>query len=155
MRFEDLSNVRRAETHTLIRSGVSRRRFLAGAATGAAAATAGLFSTPFTRNRVASAAASPGIGLAVPIPYGLDFFGDGRLFHVEAPPFPGAGEDPATVYNLRGTSGIAFIDGLVDRTNRKTGVVETLPFTASDMRFMQGVFRGRDGHVRNGTFGFV
>ena len=131
---------------------VTRRKFLQGAA-GAAAVGAGIGAGLFSADR--AKAAAPGIGLVVPIPYGLDFFGDGRIFHVEAPPFPGAGEDPATVYNFEGTSGISFTDGLVDRTNRKTGIVETLPFIASDMRFMQGQFRGRDGHVRAGTFGFV
>jgi hypothetical protein len=160
MRFDQLSpNGRAAHPATPLpdlHAGpilhVSRRRFLQGAAgAGAfgAAASAGLFS------RQGAQAAAPGLGLVVPIPYGLDFFGDGRIFHVEAPPFPGFGEDPATVYNFRGISGISFTDGLVDRTNRKTGVVETLPFIASDMRFMQGEFRGRDGHVRAGTFGFV
>ena len=131
---------------------VSRRRFLqrtAGAAAIGAATGAGFLGLGRAN------AAAPGIGLVVPIPYGLDFFGDGRVFHVEAPPFPNSGEDPATVYNFEGTSGISFTDGLVDRTNRKTGLVETLPFIANDMRFMQGQFRGRDGHVRAGTFGFV
>ena len=131
---------------------VSRRRFLqgtAGAAALGAATGAGLM------NQRHAHAAAPGVGLVVPIPYGLDFFGDGRLFHVEAPPFPGAGEDPSTVFNFDGASAIAFIDGLVDRTNRKTGAIETLPFIASDMRFAKGRFRGRDGHVREGTFGFV
>lgn len=89
----------------------------------------------------------------MPIPYGLDFFGDGRTFHVEAPNL--AGDDPGTVYNFEGATAIAFVDGLVDRTNRKTGETETLPFFASDMRFMKGSFKGRDGHTRAGTFGFI
>ena len=158
MRIDQLDSVRQANVplsglpvpHGGLARDMSRRHFLRGAAAATAlgaAATAGL-----ARNRHADAAA-PGIGLVTPIPYGLDFFGDGRLFHVEAPPF--FGDDPSTVHNLRGTSGIAFIDGLVDRTNRKTGVVETFPFIASDMRFMQGAFRGRDGKTRSGTFGFV
>lgn len=122
---------------------------MAGSVAAVAAAGVGLF-----RARPARAVPS-GNGLVVPIPYGLDFFGDGRLFHVEAPPFPGAGEDPSTVFNFDGVSAIGFIDGLVERTNRKTGEVETLPFFASDMRFMKGRFRGRDGLLRAGTFGFV
>jgi hypothetical protein len=154
MRIDQLDSVRPAVPLSPSggAAGMSRRHFLQRAAVATAlgaAATAGL------ANRRDVDAASPGIGLVVPIPYGLDFFGDGRLFHVEAPPFAVAGDDPSTVYNLRGTSGIAFIDGLVDRTNRKTGVVETLPFIASDMRFMQGDFRGRDGKMRSGTFGFI
>ena len=129
----------------------SRRRLLQGSLA-AGAAGAGLL---VSRRSAAAAPASPGIGLAVPIPYGLDFTGDGSIFHVEAPPFPGAGDDPSTVYNLRGESAIAFIDGLVDRRDRRTGQVDTLPFIASDMRCMKGQFRGRDGHVRAGAFGFI
>ena|SRR5688572_13437742 len=129
--------------------GFSRRSFIAGSAVAAAVGGVGLLNARPARS------ASPGGGLIVPIPYGLDFVGDGSLFHVEAPPFPGAGEDPSTVFNFAGASAIAFIDGLVDRTDRKTGEVETLPFLASDMRFMQGRFRGRDGHVRAATFGFI
>lgn len=129
---------------------VSRRRFLQGAG----AAAIGAAANPLFRPDVAAAAA-PGIGLVVPIPYGLDLLGDGGFFHVEAPPIPGVGEDPSTVFNFDGVSAITFSDGLVDRTNRKTGAVETLPFIASDMRFMKGRFRGRDGHVRAGTFGFI
>jgi len=30
-----------------------------------------------------------------------------------------------------------------------------LPYIASDMRFMQGVYRGVDGKPRQGTFGFI
>jgi len=71
----------------------------------------------------------------VPIPYGNDFLGDGRIFHVEAPGFPGFGEDPSTCYNFAGISAIGFIDGTV-RRNRRTSEEVTLPFLASDMRLM-------------------
>lgn len=131
---------------------LTRRYFIRGAAGAVAlgaAATTSLFRAPSAEAR------SPGANLIVPIPYGLDFFGDGTIYHVEAPPFPGFGEDPSTVFNFEGASAIAFIDGLVDRTNRNTGVVETLPFIASDMRFMQGKFEGRQGKVHSGTFGFI
>jgi hypothetical protein len=30
-----------------------------------------------------------------------------------------------------------------------------LPYSFNDMRFMQGLFRGRDGHVREATFVFT
>ena len=152
MKFHDLQptcgRVDPERTH----SRVSRRRFLGASAAGAAAvsaAGAGIF------GRNSATAASPGIGLVVPIPYGLDFFGNGRVFHVEAPPIPGFGDDPATVYNFNGATALGYIDGQVERRSRKTGTVELLPFIASDMRFMQGEFRGRDGKVRSGTFGFV
>ncbi len=100
-------------------------------------------------------AAGPGIGLAVPIPTTTEFF-PGVQSHVQAPPFlEGPDSDPATVYNFQGATGIAFISGMVDRWNRRTGERRRLPYLFNDMRFMQGVFRGRDGHARNATFGFV
>jgi hypothetical protein len=59
------------------------------------------------------------------------------------------------VYNFDGTAGIAFISGFVERTDRKTGETRTLPYSFNDMRFMQGRFEGRDGHVRDATFAFT
>jgi len=41
------------------------------------------------------------------------------------------------------------------RRNKRTGEVRTLPYSFNDMRFMKGVFRGRDGHERNATFAFI
>ncbi len=75
--------------------------------------------------------------------------------HVQAPPFTGLDSDPGTVYNFEGAAGLAYISGEVDRTDRRTGETRTLPFLFSDMRFQQGVFKGRDGHVREATFAFV
>ena len=43
----------------------------------------------------------------------------------------------------------------VERTDRRTGEMRTLPYAFNDMRFMQGRFEGRDGHVRNATFVFT
>lgn len=132
--------------------GISRRGFLRGAvgtaALGAAAGT-GLLGT------TGVLASGPGIGLVLPIPTTVEFF-PGVKSHVQAPPFlAGPDSDPATVTNFTGVSGIAFIDGLVDRRNRRTGETRTLPFRFNDMRFMQGKFRGRDGHVRDATFAFI
>ena len=77
-------------------------------------------------------------------------------FCCQAPPiFTGLDTDPSTVFNFVGTSAIAFINGQVERRNRRTGEVRTLDTIASDMRFMQGKFKGRDGHVRDATFAFV
>jgi hypothetical protein len=105
---------------------------------------------------LAAAAAAPGIGLVEPIPTTVNFLGDVQS-HVLAPPtFYGFDSDPATVYNFHGKSGLAYISGTCDRRNRKTGVVEPgLPFIEADMRFMEGVFRGHDGHVRGATFALV
>jgi hypothetical protein len=104
-------------------------------------------------SRVEGAPAQPGIGLVTPIPTTLPLFG--QEVHVQAPPFTGADSDPSSVYDFQGAVGIAFISGLVDRTDRKTGETRTLPYAFNDMRFMQGQFVGRDGHVRNATFVFT
>lgn len=123
---------------------VSRRQFLQGA-TAVAAAT--LASSP------AEARQGPGIGLVLPIPTTLDIAG--LPFHVQAPPFTGVDSDPSSVYNFEGSVGIAFISGAVQQRNRKTGESRTLPYAFNDMRFMQGRFEGRDGHVRDATFAFT
>jgi len=129
----------------------TRRRFLqttAGAAAIGAAASAGLL-------RPGKAFAGPGIGLVDPIPTTFEFF-PGVQSHIQAPPFLfGPDSDPATVYNFQGVSALAYISGTCTQRNRLTG--ETTPrwFKSNDMRFMKGVFRGHDGHVRNASFGFV
>jgi len=128
----------------------SRRQFLQAAA---GASTAGL-ALGIGLLRTESVEAAPGIGQVLPIPGGLELFG--QQFHVFAPPIAeGPDSDPASVTNFQGAAAIAFISGSVTRTNRKTGEARELPFLFNDMRFMQGVFRGRDGHVRDGTFAFI
>ena len=152
MRYDQLRPTASAAPRPVL-PGISRRAFLQRTSVLAALGTVG--PALVDGGRANAAGASPGIGLAIPIPYGNDFLGDGRLFHVEAPPFPGFGEDPSTVFNFAGTSAIGFVDGTVKRKNRKTGEEAEFPFLATDMRFMQGRFVGRDGHARSATFGFV
>ena len=130
----------------------SRRAFLRTAAGGAVAIGAAA-SCGFLRPDRALAG-GPGIGLVEPTPATLEFF-PGVHSHVQAPPLTGADSDPATVNNFHGASAIAFISGTCERRNRETGETRTLPFLFNDMRFMKGVFRGRDGHVRDAAFGFV
>src|SRR5262249_62087966 len=62
---------------------------------------------------------------------------------------------PATITNLNAAVGLAYVSGMVTQTNVKTGEVVRLPFVDSDMRFMQGVFRGTDGKIHQGAFAFV
>jgi hypothetical protein len=131
------------------RTHVSRRQFIQGAAGLAAFATA-LGPSP---SRAQVVRGGPGIGLVTPIQTTLSIFG--QDFHLQAPPFTGVDSDPSSVYDFRGTAGIAFISGSVERTDRKTGETRTLPYAFNDMRFMQGQFEGRDGHVRNATFVFT
>ena len=132
--------------------GWSRRDFLratAGAAVIGTAASAGLLRPG------RALAGGPGIGLVEPIPTTVEFF-PGVQSHVLGPPVLfGPDSDPATVNNFRGASAIAFISGTCERRNRKTGETRTLPFIFNDMRVMKGVFRGRDGLVRDAAFGFV
>ena len=130
-------------------AGVSRRQFLYAAA--GASACAATLGAPVSRAE--AAASAPGIGLVTPIPTTIPVFG--VEIHVQAPPFTGADTDPSSVYNFEGTTGIAFISGTVERTDRKTGESRILPYAFNDMRFMQGRFMGRDGHVRNATFAFT
>ena len=130
----------------------SRREFLQKAA-GAAAITASAGAWLLRPDR--AFASSPGIGLVEPIPTTVEFFA-GVQSHVLAPPFLfGPDSDPATVFNFQGASAIGFVSGECEQRNRKTGETRTLPYVFNDMRFMKGVFRGHDGHVRDAAFGFV
>jgi len=155
MRFDNLSQDRIKTRHTLVarhlawHTPISRRRFL-GAGVGASviggALGAGLL-------RPVSASAAPRIGNVLPIPTTLEVFGE--AIHVQAPPFTGVDTDPSTVWNFQGASGIAFMNTSVTRTHRKTGEQRVLPSTMNHMTFMQGIYIGRDGHVRRGTFSLV
>jgi TAT (twin-arginine translocation) pathway signal sequence len=138
----------RVVQHQAMHIAMSRRQFLqtTTGATALAALGGGLVA-PGT-------AAAQGVGNALPIPTTLSPFGVD--IHVQAPPFTGVDTDPATVWNFQGAAGIALINTTATRTNRKTGEVrENLPSTLNHMTFMKGVYRGRDGHVRNGTFSLV
>src|SRR5262249_32884858 len=63
--------------------------------------------------------------------------------------------EPSTITNLDGFVGIAYISGMVTQTNTKTGEKLRLPFRETDMRFMQGNFRGTDGKIHESTFALV
>src|SRR5262245_5584959 len=123
----------------------SRRQFL-GAAAGAAGLALGW--------KPGLARAAPG-GDPVPISGGFEI--GGTLFHVFGPGFFGEpdDEDPATITHFNGFIGLAYIDGMCTETNQTTGAVRRLPFLASDMRFMQGVYRDKTGKVRQGAFALV
>jgi hypothetical protein len=90
----------------------------------------------------------------VPIPGGTP--AGGGAFHVFV---PAAGDpidaEPITITNFNGFVGLSYTNGMVTQTNTKTGEVLRLPFLDSDMRFMQGDFRGTDGRVHQGTFALV
>ena len=90
----------------------------------------------------------------VPIPGGtpylngmFHFFGPNLIDPIDA--------EPITITNLDGFVGLAYLSGMVTQTNTQTGETLRLPFINSDMRFMQGVFRGADGRIHDGTFALV
>jgi hypothetical protein len=104
--------------------------------------------------RPISALADPGIGNLLPVPNTLTAFGVD--IHLQIPPLTGADTDLATVWNFQGYSAIGLINTTATQTNRKTGVVqENLTSSGNHMTFMKGVYEGRDGHVRDGTFALV
>jgi hypothetical protein len=128
---------------------MSRRQFTRTAA-GAAAFGAAL-SSGLSWPGLVSAHSSPD---PKPIPGGTPFLGG--TFHVFGPGVidpPDA--EPSTITDFVGFIGLAFISGMVTRTNTRTGEVRTLPFVDSDMRFMKGVFKGTDGRIHYGAFAFV
>ena len=126
---------------------ISRRQFARTAAASAFAATVG--SRLWTPSPVEAASFAP-----VPIPGGTPALGG--AYHVFGPAaFDPIDAEPATITNLDAKVGLAYVSGMATQTNTKTGEVLRLPFVNSDMRFMQGVFRGTDGKVHPGAFAFV
>ena len=96
-------------------------------------------------------------GAPVPIHGGTPVLGG--AFHVFGPTANGSFDpidaEPSTITDFNGSVGLAYISGMVTRTNTKTGEVRTLPFVDTDMRFMKGVFRGTDGKNHKGAFAFL
>lgn len=126
---------------------VSRRQFARTAAGSAFAAA--VASRLWPPSLVEAASFAP-----VPIPGGTPALGG--AYHVFGPAaFDPADAEPATITNLNAAVGLAYVSGMVTQTNIKTGEVMRLPFVDSDMRFMQGVFRGTDGKLHQGAFAFV
>jgi len=126
---------------------VSRRQFARTAAGSAFAVAVG--SKLWSPNQVEAASFAP-----VPIPGGTPALGG--AYHVFGPAaFDPIDAEPATITNIDAAVGLAYVSGMVTQTNTKTGEVARLPFVDSDMRFMQGVFRGTDGKVHPGAFAFV
>jgi hypothetical protein len=87
----------------------------------------------------------------MPVQGGTPGLSSMAAFHV----FGGPGQEPSTIGNFKGSSGIALTRGNVTRTNLKTGEQQSFPFIDADMRFMTGTFTSVDGKESPGTFGFV
>jgi hypothetical protein len=132
-----------------VRPGLSRRQFTRAAA-GTAVVGAAIGSALWTP----VIAAPKGAFAPVPIPGGSPFLGGS--YHVFGPAaFDPIDAEPITITNFDGFAGLAYVSGMVTQTNTKTGEKARYPFVDSDMRFMQGNFRGTDGRIHQATFGFI
>jgi hypothetical protein len=130
----------------------SRRRFLK--TTGGLVAAGAAAATQLLRPSTLHAASND----PLPVPQNADF--GGLRVYAPAPAGFGPGfspidAEPATISNFNGVVGLAYIDGTVTRTTISTGQSVELPFLFSDMRFMNGVYRGVDGKPRQGTFALI
>ena len=67
---------------------------------------------------------------------------------------PGKGNEPSTITDFRGDVAVADILGTGTGTDTPDDPAVGLIFDA-DMRFMQGLYVGRDGRLRQGSFGFI
>src|SRR5262249_13813110 len=67
--------------------------------------------------------------------------------------FPGPGTDLSSITDFKGFMGFSDVRGTGTATYAN-GSTETLLYD-TDMRFMTGTYVAKDGHVYNGTFGFV
>jgi len=121
---------------------LSRRAFI-GSMAGAAGAAAGAALLPTT-----VLAKKP--SNAAPRPTKNTVALNGVTFSVT---FFGLGVDPSSIYDFRGSVGVADVQGTGTATN-PDGSKETLLFD-TDVRFMSGTYVGMDGDVHKGQFGFV
>jgi hypothetical protein len=130
---------------------MTRRQF------GRAAAGTAVLGAALGSNLSRSALAETRASFApVPVPGGTPLLGGS--FHAFAPAPTGADPidaEPITITNFDGFVGLSYTNGMVTRTNTQTGETLRLPFISSDMRFMQGEFRGADGRSHHGTFALV
>ena len=85
------------------------------------------------------------------IPGGIQPLGPGTpIFHTFP---PGLNNDPSTITDFKGSFGIVLANGMGTRTDPITG--SNRDAFDLDIRFMQGLFVGMDGHQHRGSFAFV
>jgi hypothetical protein len=127
---------------------LSRRRML-GTTLGATAALA-------AAGLVKPLRAFAGPGGAEPRPVDGTFSAGGVGWHVDGPaPGPTTTAPTAemsTIYDFDGIVAAAQVQGM--GTGRQGPVSTRFPFD-TDMRFMQGRYRGMDGRMHRGTFGLI
>jgi hypothetical protein len=123
---------------------MSRRQFL-----GTAAGAAGLLlGASFLSPSRAAVCVDPR-----PIAGGFSEFG--HFYHQRYPDQDTADtEDPSTIIDFNGHIGLAYVDGMGTHTDKMTGKVRHLPYRI-DLRFMKGVYVGKDGKHHYGAFGAI
>ena len=117
---------------------MSRRQFLA---TTAAASGAALTSPLWLPTIAEASSLDP-----VPIPMNPGFFN----YRVSG----GPGTELSSIFNFRGVTGMATVQGKGTGWDTETGEKTRYSFD-SDNRFMQGEYIGVTGRRHRGTFGFV
>jgi len=125
------------------RHGISRRTFIGGAAVATGASLGSGLLAP-------AAGWAGSLSGRAPKPTTATSTINGVTFHVDG---FGPGVDPSSITDFKGFVGVADVRGK-GTARHADGRVETLLFD-TDMRFMKGVYVGRDGAVHRGTFGFV
>jgi hypothetical protein len=118
---------------------MSRRQFLGTTAVGTAAIATSSMWFPV----LADAAGSDPVHIPGSFAPGSGYF-----------TFLGKGVEPSTIFNYRGTTGVAAVQGTGTARNTETGESKTVNFD-SDNRFMRGQYIGMDGKAHHGTFGFI
>ncbi len=139
-----LGVLHRHRGHRHVSMAVSRRQFL-GTTAGAAGLLLGASVLSPAR---AAVCADPR-----PIPGGFSEFG--HFYHQLYPNQDTADtEDPSTITDFNGHIGLAYVEGMGTHTDKTTGLVSHLPYRV-DLRFMKGVYVGRDGKHHYGAFAAV
>jgi hypothetical protein len=118
---------------------MSRRQFLGATAVGTAAVATSAMWFPV----LADASGSDPVHIPGSFAPGSGYF-----------TFLGKGVEPSTIFNYRGTTGVAAVQGTGTARNTETGESKTVNFD-SDNRFMRGQYIGMDGKQHHGTFGFI
>ncbi len=86
-----------------------------------------------------------------PIPGGIQPLGPGTpIFHVF---LPGPGSEPSTITDFKGAFGVTLASGMGTRTDPQKG--STRDAFEVDIRFMQGLFVGLDGHRHRSAFALI
>ena len=139
-----LGVLHRHRGHMHVSRAISRRQFL-GTAAGAAGLLLGASLVSPAR---AAVCADPR-----PIPGGFSEFG--HFYHQLYPNQDIADtEDPSTITDFNGHIGLAYVEGMGTHTDKVTGTVSHLPYRV-DLRFMKGVYVGKDGKHHRGALAAI